>query len=228
METLEQRLSRWDGSLCLAISVAGLISRCRTVYKWKAPFRALVLREALLWRMNDLGQQIVVLENFGHILGSRILLRSALETTCILIYLNSKIEAVCNGKLNFFEFEKVSLDLLMGSKDESTSLSSVNILTMISSANKKHGNIQKIHKTLSECAHPNYSGVLLGYSETNYSAHETHFGNRWKERFGKQQEPIINHIYAIFEHEYDKEFTRLHERLEKWIQDNDSDLELNK
>lgn len=106
MKEIREQLDRWAQSLCNEVSVGGLVSRCKIAHKWKAPYRTIVVREALLWRMHDLGQQIILLAGSNHILGSRILLRSAIETLCLLIYLNHKTKSVLSGALPFLEFEE--------------------------------------------------------------------------------------------------------------------------
>ena len=61
MSEFARLIERWGASLCQRVSVSGLISRCKIAYKWKAPYRCLVIREALFWRMHDLGMQILCL-----------------------------------------------------------------------------------------------------------------------------------------------------------------------
>lgn len=228
METSEERLTRWSDSLCNNISVGGLVARCPIAHKWKAPYRILVVREALLWRMTDLGRQILLLTEKEHILGARILLRSAIETLAILIYMNQKIDAVISGELSFFEFGDMTMQLLMGSRNESTSFSSVNILTALEKADRKHSGLWELHKRLSETAHPNHDGVLYGYSKSDPENFETNFLNRWLDIFGQEQEPATALVFAIFEHEYNEECIRCLDALEVWLRQNDSRLEAEK
>jgi hypothetical protein len=224
METIEQRLARWTEKLCPVISVEDLIFRCPTAHKWKAPYRSLVIREALLWRMTDLGGQAIVLTQNQHILGARILLRSSLETLALLVYLNQKLEAVVLDKLSFFEFDRLSMQLLMGSKNKSTSFNSINILTALEKAESRHEGLADMHKHLSESAHPNYDGVLFGYSKADRINYETHFSNRWVECFGQEQIPAMNYVFAVFEHEYSEQFLSLFANLEEWLRNNNEAL----
>ncbi len=216
---------RWGQALCQNISVGGLISRCPIAHKWKAPYRCLVVREALLWRMHDLGEQIIVLYEQQHILGARILLRSAIETLALLIYLNQKISAVLEGSLSFFEFDRLTIQLLMGSKNNVTDQAAVNILTVLEKADRKHSGLSEIHQRLSESAHPNYDGVVYGYSSSDPVNYETNFLNRWTVIFGAEQEPYTDFVFAVFEDEYNKVCPELIEKLESWLRDNDSELE---
>lgn len=225
MRSSKEQLLRWGQALCQSISVGGLISRCPIAHKWKAPYRCLVVREALLWRMHDLGEQIIVLYEQQHILGARILLRSAIETLALLIYLNQKISAVLEGSLSFFEFDRLTIQLLMGSKNNVTDQAAVNILTVLEKADRKHSGLSEIHQRLSESAHPNYDGVVYGYSSSDPVNYETNFLNRWAVIFGAEQEPYTDFVFAVFEDEYNKVYPELIEKLESWLRDNDSELE---
>ena len=226
METSRELLERWAQSLCQDVSVGGLIARCPIAHKWKAPYRMIVVREALLWRMHDLGQQTLLLAEHNHILGARILLRSAIETLGILIYLNQKTKAVLAGTLSFFDFEEITKQLLMGSKNRATSFVAVNILTVLAQADKTHPGIAEMHRNLSESAHPNYDGVLYGYSSTDPDKYETRFVNNWLLFFGMEQKPGTAFVFAVFEHEYNEVWPEQLEQLEEWLRTNDAALEV--
>ena len=47
MNAVEQNLANWKESLLSKIPVGGLLSRNPVAYKWKAPFRVWMLREAV-------------------------------------------------------------------------------------------------------------------------------------------------------------------------------------
>lgn len=175
--------------------------------------------------MADLGQQIVLLTQKQHILGARILLRSAIETLALLIYLNQKTGAVVSGSLSFFEFDEITSKLLLGSKNGATTVAAVNILTALERAEKSYPGLLEMHKDLSESAHPNFDGVLLGYSSSDSEEHETSFRSRWLELFGQQQAPATSYVFLAFEREYDETWPELMTGLERWLRDNDEVLE---
>jgi hypothetical protein len=104
MNAVEQNLANWKESLLPSIPVGGLLSRNPVAYKWKAPFRVWMLREAVFWRLHDLMTQSYALYQQGHGLGARILLRSGFESLATLIYLNRLMQQVLEGKLNFHAF----------------------------------------------------------------------------------------------------------------------------
>jgi len=197
MEEIHDQLERWSQSLCHDVSVGGLLARSEIAHKWRAPFRSFVLREALLWRMNDLGRQTLLLAQHNHILGARILLRSAIETLGLLIYLNQKMSAVIDGSLSFFKFDDITKQLMIGSKNKATSLPAVNILTVLEKAERSHPGLLSMHQRLSESAHPNCDGVMYGYTSSDPDKYETSFVNNWVTFFGRSrnQQQLLSSRY---------------------------------
>lgn len=51
---VEQALASWKASLDPKLELGGLYARNPTAHKWKAPFRSLMLRETVFWRLQDL------------------------------------------------------------------------------------------------------------------------------------------------------------------------------
>ncbi|GAB4523747.1 MAG: hypothetical protein Kow00133_11800 [Amphiplicatus sp.] len=88
-EFVEQRLASLKTTLFTKLELAALQKRNETAHKWKAPYRSLQLREVVYWRMLDLLDQSFILYKQNYVLGARILLRSALETLAVLIYLRA-------------------------------------------------------------------------------------------------------------------------------------------
>ena len=225
MSDLAQILERWGQSLCSEIPVRSLVARCPIAHKWKAPYRALVVREALLWRMHDLGQQILCLRSHAHILGERILIRAAIETFAILVYLNAKISGVLNGTVEYEEFDQLTKQLLMGSKNFTTRVAAVNVLTALKHAEKRHSGIVSMHEHFSESAHPNYDGVLCGYSTTHPELFETRFSHQFEAMFGAEQEPAAAFVFVAFGVEYNEVWPENFNRLETWLRENNARLE---
>lgn len=228
MSFVADYLRQWKESLCTRVSVGGLYARSAVAHKWKAPFRSLILRECVAWRAQDLLAQAQVLHEAGHTLGSRILIRSALESLAVLIYLNQQTQRVLDGALDFHVFDGKTSALLLGSRDGSTSLTSINIVTVLGHCEKRYPGISDIYATLSECAHPNHEGVCLGYSKVDREAFETNFSNRWKDLWSVRHEPLAELLCKVFEAEYNDTWQGLFEKLEKWIEANDAELESTK
>lgn len=225
MDTIAQNLSNWRASLMQSIPVAGLISREPVVYKWKAPFRCWLLREAAFWRVTDLLTQSYALHQQGHALGARILLRSGFETLATLIYLNQLMQKVADSELDFHEFGTKTSILLLGSRDGSTHHQSLNIVTILQKCDRRYPGLEKLYGTLSESSHPNYEGLLAGYSKFDHDEYETSFSNRWMEIYGGSYLGSIERCMETFHHEYDDVWTSLMENLENWIVENDDRLE---
>lgn len=211
-----------------SIPVAGLLSRNPVAYKWKAPFRCWALREAAFWRITDLLTQSYALHQQKHCLGARILLRSAFETLATLIYLNHKMQKVVDDKLNFHLFSQETVVLTLGSRNGSTNQVAINILTMLDRGDKRYPGLRSLYDRLSESAHPNYEGMVSGYSKTDHDEYETHFSNRWMQLYGEQHLESLDLCMMSFHVEYDTVWTDLMEKLEGWIVTNDARLEATK
>lgn len=228
MTEIEQTLERWKASRCQQVSVAGLLARSSVAHKWKATLRSITVRECVFWRVHDLLNQAHLLHQSKHTLGSRILIRSALESVATLIHLNQLTAQVLDGALNFHVFDQKTRNLLLGSRDGSTKHKSINIVTVLSHCEKKYKGISDIYATLSECAHPNYEGICIGYSEVNHERYETNFSNRWADMWSDRHEPLMKLISAVFESEYNEVWPALLGKLEQWLEKNDQELEATK
>ncbi len=184
MNAVEQNLASWKESLVPSIPVGGLLSRNPVAYKWKAPFRVWMLREAVFWRLHDLMTQSYALYQQGHGLGARILLRSGFESLATLIYLNRLMQQVLEGKLNFHAFSDKTTTLLLGSRNNERGPRSLNIVTVLEKCDKRYPGLMALYADLSESAHPSYEGLCLGYSKIDHDEYETKFSNRWMKLYG--------------------------------------------
>ena len=228
MNEVEQNLANWGASLFEKIPVGGLLARNPIAHKWKATYRTIMLRELAFWRMHDLMTQSYELHVLEHGLGARILLRSGFETLATLIYLNLLMEQVVDGKLNFHVFDEKTTRLLLGTRNNEKMPEAINILTILGKCDKRYPGIMELYANLSESAHPNYDGLMGGYSTTNYDEYETTFSNRWMELHGNRHVDSMMLCMGTFHHEYDEVWTDLIERLESWIEANDEKLEATK
>ncbi len=225
IKLIEKILSEWKKTRLEKIEIAGLYSRNPVAHKWKAPFRALVIRELVYWRLIDLIDQALELNKINAVLGARILLRSAFETVAILIFLNSKIESLINGNMQFKDFENTTLRLLLGSRRDEQEIKSYNIISILEGCEKHYPGITKVYNDLSETAHPNYDGMIQGYSEFDKEKHVTFFHSRWDEIYGEDFENLMMICIKTFESEYNDVWSEHFERLEKWLEENDENLE---
>ncbi|MFZ2868962.1 hypothetical protein [Zavarzinia sp.] len=225
MDTIEQNLAIWRESLLQSISIGGLLSRNPVVYKWKAPFRVWELRELAFWREHDLMAQSYALHRQGHGLGARILLRSGFETLATLIHVNMLMRQVLEGELKFHVFAEKTSVLLLGSRNNDLMPTAINIVTVLEKCDKRYPGLKRLYAELSESAHPNYEGLIGGYSVTDYREFETTFSNRWMDLHGERHPDRMKLCMETFHYEYNDVWPDLMNNLEDWIEKNEKSLE---
>lgn len=228
MRLIDDSLTAWKQSQCQQIAIGGLFSRNKVAHKWKAPFRSLSLRECVSWRTQDLLQQSVVLFDLGHVLGARVLLRSAFESVAMLIYLNQMTRRVLDGSLGFHEYSEKTSVLLLGSRDDSTTHKAINIITVLEKCNARYPGIMELYAKLSESAHPNHEGLSIGYSDLDTEKYEITYSNKWAVMYGPRHLDFVELCLTVFHAEYNEEWPDAFESLESWIELNDSQLEATK
>lgn len=228
MQDIATALQALKESLCREVDVGELFARNNVAHKWKAPWRSLLLREAVAWRLQDLLEQSLALSRAGSLLGARILLRSSFETLAVLVYLNKSMRNVVAESLEFHAFSVRTTRLLLGSRDKSTSHESISILNVLEGADKRYPGLMDWYAALCESAHPNYEGMLLGYSTADRGSYVTNFENRWNGLYGQTHESALQACLVVFVGEYNDEWPAAHEALERWIEENEANLEATK
>lgn len=224
-EPVEQSLARLRASLLPSFDIRDFRARNEIAHKWKATFRSLLIREAVHWRVTDLLQQSYDLHRMDHSLGALILLRSALETLATLIYLNQQTAAVLGGSVTFDDFQKMTERLSMGSKNNMNEREAVNILTVLRHCARRYDWIETFYADLSECAHPNYEGLLMGYSRVDRENHVENFSNHWPDMYAPTHETKMSCLIMMFEHEYNITWEENLVSLEAWLVVHDAELE---
>lgn len=224
MEEPASILRRWKASLPSKVSVGSGLAKNPTAYKWKAPYRSLVLRETLFWRTYDLLNQAQKLHGQQHTLGSRLLLRGGLESVAVLAYLNQCTRAVIDGAATFEEYEQKTSVLLLGSRDKSTKHQSINVLTLLKHVDGSYPGVLNVYNTLSEAVHPNFEGVCFGYSEIEHEQHETSFAIKLYDMWAYRHDSLFSLVAMVFEHEYNAVWAPQQEQLEAWLVAHDKDL----
>ena len=225
---LEKTVEGWRETLCARIELAALYARSPIAHKWKATYRSIVLRELVCWRVTDLLTQVASLQQQGHVLGAVILVRSAIETLAVLIYLNRKTDSVFIDPKQFFEFCDTTTRLMLGSKNKTTGHEAPNILTILGQCEKSYPGFSDIYGYLSESAHPNYDGVCSGFSSIDETNFVTEFSNRWLDKYSDRLTIAIDLCVKVFQSEYNEVWPDRFSKLEKWLEENDEWLEANK
>jgi len=224
MKEIEAIVEKWMSERLDKIEVGELYSRNPIVHRWKAPFRTLVIRELVFWRHIDLLNQVVFMIKNDHILGARILLRSAFETIGILIYLNQRMNSLSEGLISYDEFESMTKRLLLGTKRSESKFEAINILTILEKCDKTYPGIFEVYKDLSETSHPNFEGMSIGYSELDEDNFVTHLKSRWKELFSGDLENLIMICISTFDREYNHVWPAQFSAVELWFEKNDDEL----
>ncbi|MBB3813142.1 hypothetical protein GGR60_001742 [Xanthomonas arboricola] len=226
MESIRQRVATWAASLPAEVDAGSLYERCPVAHKWKATFRTVLVREASLWRMADLGAAFVDLVDSGKYLSARIILRSACETSALLAYLNKKLHDVVSGQIDFDAFNELTNQLLLGGKNNDY-FPPVNVLTALTHFAKDHPLILDIYNRLSEDAHPNAAGMIYGFSTSQPEIFLTSFSNRFS-----VLDPLKNHtvtsadlVFVCYEQQYNEIWPQRFETFEQWLRDNDQRLD---
>lgn len=220
MSDIRLALDSWVQNLCGEISIAGVIARDRDAHRSMAPSRSLILRNATAWRAHDLLIQALLLSDAGHLLGARILVRAAIETLAVLSYLNDLMYGVIEGKTAYSDFMEKTKKLALGSKNKSTPLEAVNVLTLIQKADKRVPGLLSTFEELSESAHPNHDGLVDGYLTWKDDGFTASFSNKWAEKFQSGFESYALVVAQLYYIEHDIRWIDAFEALERWLREN--------
>ena len=141
----------------------------------KIPFKALWYREALFWRMAELGQS--AFEHFEtETLASAVLLtRATLETSAALWYFRAKVAAAVESGLMGDLHESLG-KLIMGSKSDPQLPQAFNVMKFIDRVDKDVEGFRHQYERLCEFAHPNWAGTVLLYSKPGPEYRSMDFG----------------------------------------------------
>jgi hypothetical protein len=189
----------------------------------KLPFKALIYREALIWRMAELSQS--ALDSFDrNMLSSAILLaRAAVETSAALWYLSAKLDAALQATA-VGDIDSYLMRLAMGSKiNRDIMPEAINVLTFVDCMDKDIEGFRHQYDFLSEYAHPNWAGTALLYSKDDPKNLWTDFGQNPRESNGTKHAGIINLCVAL--EMFERSYNRITERLPSFIRLCESELE---
>ena len=142
----------------------------------KLPYKAICLREGLLWRTEEVARSACDLFERNGVASAITLARATAENAAAMSYLLQLVNSHAASD-NVEEFDNKLMQLLLGSRSEADMPQAVNVLTMLRKANNVVPGIEKNYALLSEFAHPNWSGVLSLFSENDLARVLTRFGN---------------------------------------------------
>ena len=172
----------------------------------KLPFKALIYREALTWRMAELSHG--AFENFEK---NRLALailetRAAVETSAALWYLHTKLDATLKaGAVG--DIDDFLIKLSMGSRTDTDIMpQAVSVLTFVGRVEKDVKGFRQQYDRLCEFAHPNWAGTALLYSKHDQAKLWTDFGVNIRGIEGPKQVGVTNLSVALmfFERSYNR------------------------
>lgn len=197
LEEARAYLARFAASLPSHVSAAELGVTER------APYKALVVREALMWRTEETGRCACDLLERGDVTGGILLTRATLENAALLWRLRDVIRD--RIKFSLEEINKILSQLLLGSKQDPEP-AAINILTLVDRLDKNIGILRDGYDRLSEFAHPNFSGVAGLYSIIDRENRTTRFGKRptAQRTVDTLVAPVLRSSLFIFENTYNQ------------------------
>ena len=151
----------------------------------KLPFKALLYREALIWRMVELGR--AAFDSFASekLVSGIVLTRAAVETSAALWYLCAKVAAAVDSKA-VGDIDRYLMKMVMGtatgapakaaSPTDKTLPRPVRVGEFLKAVERDIPGFSHQYGILSEYAHPNWAGTALLYSKHDMETRVTDFG----------------------------------------------------
>ena len=174
--------------------------------KSKLPWKVLLYRESLIWRIVELGRTA-----FESLVGDRlvsgiVVTRAAVEASAALWYLCAKVEAVVDSKM-VGDVDDYLMKLAMGSAtgwpetdsstDGLTMPRPVKISAFLKQAEKDIEGFSHQYGVLSEYTHPNWAGTVLIYSNTNKETAITDFCKNIRKADNAKAIGVVNLSVAL-------------------------------
>jgi hypothetical protein len=208
---VQQRLAIFAASLPTSIDVAaiGVLD--------KAPYKALAVREALIWRAEELGRNAYEALARGDLAAAILLTRGVVECTALMGRLAQIIAE--RAKIAPGELHEILDRMLLGWKVKDPNYpefpEALNVLTLLKHLDKRFGQVTHSYEQLSEYAHPNWGGVTHLFSQTDQEKFITHFG-RFEDRTQAPRQQAILALTAslgIFDYDYN----HFSDTIEAWL-----------
>ncbi len=141
----------------------------------KTPYKALNIREALLYRVTDLADATYMLIESDNLVAAACTARAFQETVALLFCVNRKTKKAIAGN-DVACLDKDLMRILLGAKNNQDMPDPINILTMVDGVNKDIPGFRDVYDNLSELAHPNWAGTLGTYTKVNKEMLWTDYG----------------------------------------------------
>lgn len=173
----------------------------------KLPFKVLLYRESLIWRMAELSRG--AFDNFGadNLVSAIVLTRAAVETSAALWYLCGKVATAVesNDVGNIDEYlMKMYVGIATGAPTEVVMPRPVRVGKFLDSVEKDMPGFNHQYGILCEYAHPNWAGTALVYSRNDTENRVTYFGKNMRKADNTKTIGVVNLSVALmmFERSY--------------------------
>ena len=165
--------------------------------KSKLPFRALLYREALLWRSVQLGKSAFESFEKDELASAILLTRATVETCAALWYLRARLETTVQSK-TVGKIDEDLMILLMGRKADADILPSpVNVLNFVDRVERDIPGFRHQYDHLSEFAHPNWAGTTFLFSKIDHSTGTAALGENIRDTESTRRIGLANLSVAL-------------------------------
>ncbi len=171
----------------------------------KIPYKALEIREAILYRATDLADAACMLLEKENLVSAACIARALQETVAVLFYANRRVKDTIDNK-SIDGLDEDLMAILVGAKNNPDLPTPKSIMTMIDRVDKEIPTFRTVYDNLSEIVHPNWAGTLGLYSKVNKEKVWTDFGKniRGRDAVRNQIIPILNASLILLVHIYDQ------------------------
>lgn len=163
----------------------------------KIPYKALLYREGLVWRMAELSR--VAFESFHseRLVSAILITRATVETSAALWFLCGQIDIAVQSK-DVGEIDDVLMKLMMGTKTNlDIQPEAFNVLKFVDRMDKDVEGARHQYEMLSEFAHPNWAGTALLYSKHDSSNRWTDFAANIRSAENTKRAGLLNLSVAL-------------------------------
>jgi hypothetical protein len=200
---ITQRLSQ---SLPEFVEVAALGVRS------KAPYQLLVVREALIWRTEEMARNACNSLECDDFAVAAILTRSITENAALTWKLKEILDTRTGKSPE--ELDTALMRALAGSTTWEEAPAPYNVLSCLDTLTKTIDGARQTYESLSEFAHPNWRGVLGLYSKSDKEKFITYFGHGLGGSLAKRQiTTALCAALGVFEYAYNA----LSDAMPQWI-----------
>jgi hypothetical protein len=169
----------------------------------KAPFQLLSVREALIWRTEELARNACEALEKGDFTVAALLTRSIAESAAMAGYLLEILEKRAGYTPD--QLNDKLMRMFAGSKNWTDAPVAINVKTYIERLDRKLPGFETAYNSLSEYAHPNWLGVCGLYSKIDRENFTVYFGRGLRaERPGSQLVHALIGGLLAFEDAYNK------------------------